>query len=301
MSRPAQSSSEEYPANPRPTAFVVAAGVGLGVVAAGKAAEGGTLCGFATASGAFASTFSPEAMSADNFFVSCAAAEDVRLTFTPFNPSFPSWPFFLFLPEPLVHDITSPPSIASLLSPAPPAALFSASSCNLRNALSCSAVSFLTPLSLSLSDSSTESRKSTSSSSNARNWFLSFAFSSNSSCFAADQGGAGLLVLLMIYIRLAQEGCKTGRSLRTHPCWLGVLRIVTCLLAAGLELGAHAHAARLRGLLELVSIRRSLWEECSLSRRSRRRRSGTCWHAQVGLLRIVCLCCLHHLPPPSPG
>lgn len=60
-----------------------------------------------------------------------------------------------------------------------------AAACCLRYASSCSAVSFLTASSFARSDSRTESKKSTSSSSRLLNWFFRRMDSSNSACLAA--------------------------------------------------------------------------------------------------------------------
>jgi hypothetical protein len=68
----------------------------------------------------------------------------------------------------------------------PEVAAFSASCCCFRNDSSSSVVSFLTAASLAFSREIIESRKSTSSSSRERNWFLSFDCSSNSACLFAE-------------------------------------------------------------------------------------------------------------------
>lgn len=95
------------------------------------------------------------------------SAEEVLRNLMPFKNSF-CLPFFRFLPL-NVHASSS--STGLPLSPKPSAA-FSFSSCCFLNAARDSAVSFRMASSLARVDSRTDSRKSASSSSMARNWFL---------------------------------------------------------------------------------------------------------------------------------
>lgn len=107
--------------------------------------------------------------------------EEVFRNFSPSNGSL-SFPFLRFL-EPLAIHCSS--SIIAALEPDwSSSAAFSASSRCFRKMSSFSVVSLRMAASAARVDSRTESRNSTSSSSRARNWFLSLWASSKASCFA---------------------------------------------------------------------------------------------------------------------
>jgi len=115
--------------------------------------------------------------------VSTAVEEEELRSFTPTNTPF-SRVRFRFL-EATCHVSSSTPAIGTASSCSARVA-FSSSSCCFRKSSNCSVVSLRTAASCALVDSRTASKKSTSSSSNDRNWFLSFAaFVTVSSCVTA--------------------------------------------------------------------------------------------------------------------
>jgi hypothetical protein len=137
--------------------------------------------------------------------------EDLR-NFTPLSPSL-SFVLLRFLPPAIQGSSSAVGEPSSFTPPSLPLRAFlSASSCCLRKSASPSAVSRFTLASSARVLSSTESKNSTSSSSKARNWFLSLFASSNASCLAAGSFKAPLSDQSRLW-------CVVNRGYNAH-CYL---------------------------------------------------------------------------------
>lgn len=145
-----------------------------------------------------------------------------------------------------VSWLTGEPALLAAASFASSNCAFSAASRCSRKSSSCSAVSFRTAASFARVDSSTESRKSTSSSSRLLNWFLSRAASSNASCLAATCRTNLACQMLSVcgWIEnlpdLPLFCCSTSYRLLLSSCLLGVASL---LLLCATSCWALTHAS----------------------------------------------------------